>query len=225
MLPPMMRVRPLLWLTVLAFALVATGHPVRAQQAPPKNEPKKAEPKAESQAEKAPRIGGVPKTPAERDSMLAELYAELAAAENATEAKAVEESLERVWRHSGSVTVDLLFARAMQAVGQKNYDGALLFLDHVVEQAPDFTEAWSRRAFIRFQRNEVGLALGDLRRALALDPSNFKVLDGLAQVLRDIGEKQAALAVLRRLVEVHPHWPGADRAVEDLAREVEGQPL
>ena len=55
--------------------------------------------------------------------------------------------------------------------------------------------------------------------------SNFKALDGLAQVLRDIGEKDAALQVMRRLPDVHPHWEGAEKAAEELAREVEGQPL
>jgi tetratricopeptide (TPR) repeat protein len=219
----MMRVRDLLWLAVLAPALLLApaswapaGSLAWAQQAPPKSQPK---------AEKSPLAPGLPKTPAERDSVLADLYARLAAADDESEAKAVEENLERVWLYSGSTTVDLLFGRAMQAVAEKDFNRALLFLDHVVEQAPDFTEGWSRRAFIHFHRNEVGLALGDLRRALALDPANFKALDGLAQVLRDIGEKDAALTVLRRLLEVHPHWPGTEKAVEELAREVEGQPL
>ncbi|MFZ1101491.1 MAG: hypothetical protein WAN86_01175 [Hyphomicrobiaceae bacterium] len=210
--------RNLLWLAILALALLAPSgalHPARAQDKAPRG-PK---------AEKSTLAPGLPKTPAERDSVLAELYERLAAADDESEAKAVEGSLERVWLYTGSPTVDLLFGRAMQAVAKKDYDRALLFLTHVVEQAPDFTEGWSRRAYVHFQRNEVGLALGDLRRALALDPSNFRALDGLAQVLRDTGEKEAALAVMRRLHEVHPHWPGTEKAVEELAREVEGQPL
>jgi tetratricopeptide (TPR) repeat protein len=210
----MMPARPLLWFAILALALLApsgTHHPARAQEKAPKAE--------------STLPPDLPRTPAERDSALAELYERLAAAEDETEAKEVEGVLERVWLYTGSPTVDLLFGRAMQAVAQKDYDRALLFLTHVVEQAPDFTEGWNRRAYVHFQRNQVALALGDLRRALALDPSNFRALDGLAQVLRDIGEKEAALEVLRRLHEVHPHWPGAEKAVEELAREVEGQPL
>jgi tetratricopeptide (TPR) repeat protein len=93
----------------------------------------------------------------------------------------------------------------------------------VVEQAPDFTEGWNRRAFVHFQLNNVRMALGDLRRALALDPNHFKALDGLAQVLRDIGEKPAALEVLRRLAGVHPYWSGAEQTIVELEREVEGQ--
>jgi predicted Zn-dependent protease len=185
-----------------------------AQDAPP------PPPSAES---RAPATFKLPQTPAERDMVLADLYAELAASEDETVATKVAERIERVWLHSGSPTVDLLFGRAMQAVSAKSYERALRLLDHVVEQAPDFTEGWSRRAFVHFQLNDVGQALGDLRRALALDPSHFKALDGLAQVLRDIGEKRAALAVLKRLADVHPYWSGAEQAVEELSREVEGQ--
>lgn len=181
-----------------------------AQPAPPKS------------AKKTPG-STLPKTPAERDRALSDLYALLATAEDEPTAKAVAEGIERVWFFSGSPTVDVLLGRATKAVSEKNYDSALGFLDHVVEQAPDFTEGWNRRAYVHFQRNELTLALGDLRRALALDPNHFKALDGLAQVLREIGQKKAALEVLERLNEVHPYWPGVPLAIEELAREVEGQ--
>jgi tetratricopeptide (TPR) repeat protein len=177
-------------------------------------------PKADKRGLLAP---SPPKAPAERDRTLSDLYALLATAEDEVGAKAVADSIERIWLHSGSPTVDLLFARAMQGIAEKNYDRALTMLDHAVEQAPDFTEGWSRRAFVHFQRKEVALALGDLRRALALDPNHFKALDGLSQILRDIGENKAALEVLRRLYDVYPHWPGVPQAIEELSREVEGQ--
>ena len=201
-------------LAMAAFALAATGPagPAWTQEAKP--------PPPEKRVLPPPSL---PKTPAERDRTLSDLYAQLATADDEASAKAIADSIERIWLHSGSPTVDLLFGRAMQAISQKNYDLALGFIDHVVEQAPDFTEAWNRRAFVHFQRNRVALALGDLRRTLALDPSHFKALDGLAQVLREIGENRAALAVMKRLHDVHPYWAGAAQAIEELTREVEGQ--
>jgi tetratricopeptide (TPR) repeat protein len=195
----------------VALACLAPTPPAWAQEATPK---------AEGRAAPTPSL---PTTPAERDTVLSELYGQLAASPDETGAKSVAESIERVWLHSGSPTVDLLFGRAMQAVTEKDYSRALQFLDHVVEQAPDFTEGWSRRAFVQFQLGNVRPAIGDLRRTLALDPSHFKALDGLAQVLRDIGEKRAALQVMRRLAEVHPYWEGTEQAIEELSREVEGQ--
>ncbi len=207
-------VRLLAILAVAAFALVSFGRagPAWTQEATPPAKEKRA-----------PTAPGLPKTPGERDRTLSDLYAQLATADDESSAKAIADSIERVWLHSGSSTVDVLFGRAMQAISQKNYDLALTFIDHVVEQAPDFTEGWSRRAFVHFQRNQVTLALGDLRRALALDPNHFKALDGLSQVLRDIGENRAALQVLKRLQDVHPYWAGVTPAIEELTREVEGQ--
>jgi len=207
-LPPFVR----LLAAAVTLACLCSAAPAWAQEA--------AAPKAEKRAGPTP---SPPTTPEERDTVLSELYGQLAASDDETGAKSVAESIERVWLHSGSPTVDLLFGRAMQAVGEKDYSRALQFLDHVVEQAPDYTEGWSRRAFVQFQLGNVRPAIGDLRRALALDPSHFKALDGLAQVLRDIGEKRAALEVIRRLAEVHPYWDGTEQAIEELSREVEGQ--
>ena len=186
--------------------------PARTQIAPPKIEKKAPAPSS-----------ALPKSPAERDRTLSDLYALLATADSETAAKAFAEGIERVWYHSGSPTIDLLLGRATKAVSQKNYDSALRFLDNIVEQAPDFTEGWNRRAYVHFQRNELALALGDLRRTLALDPQHFKALDGLSQVLREIGQKKASLSVMERLYDVHPHWPGLTQAIEELSREVEGQ--
>ena len=214
---PNLKVLLLAGVVVPAACLLASATPAVAQQEAPPSEALSKETK------RGPSIPALPKTAAERDKALNDLYALLATAEDENAAKAIAEGIERVWVHSGSPTVDLLLGRAMKAVGEKNMDRALKLLDNVVEQAPDFTEGWSRRAYVYFQRNQVGQALGDLRRALALDPNHFKALDGLAQVLREIGHKKAALEVFRHLHEVHPYWPGTDRAIDELTREVEGQ--
>jgi tetratricopeptide (TPR) repeat protein len=196
--------------TLATLGLLAVVQPASAED-PPKA------------SKRAPAASTLPQTAAEREKTLSDLYALLAPADDEASANAIAEGIERVWAHSGSPTVDLLLGRAMKAIGEKHMDKALKFLDHALEQAPDFTEAWSRRAYVHFQRNEIDQALGDLRRALALDPNNFKVLDGLGQVMREIGQKKAALQVFRQLREVHPYWPNVDRMVDELAREVEGQ--
>ena len=208
---PNLRLLALLSAVALALSLLSPVPPAWTQDAPPKA------------GKRGPPTASLPKTAAERDRTLGDLYALLATAEDENAAKAIAEGIERIWLHSGSPTVDLLLGRAMKAVSEKKLDRALKMMDHIVEQAPDFTEGWSRRAYVHFQRNELAQALGDLRRALALDPYHFKSLDGLAQVLREIGQKKAALQVFQQLYDVHPYWPGAKQAVEELSRDVEGQ--
>lgn len=174
-------------------------------------------------AKKPHRGSNLPKTPAEREKTLGDLYALLATAEDEEVAKAIGDAIERVWLHSGSATVDLLMERSMKAMSDKDPDLALKLLDAVLDLAPDFTEAWNRRAYVHFVQKDTERALGDLRRALALDPNHYKALDGLAQILRELGQKKPALKAFRQLLEVHPYWSGAQQAVEELEREVDGQ--
>lgn len=165
----------------------------------------------------------MPATADEKYKLLADLYAHLATADSAESAKKIQSTIERLWSHSGSDTVSLLMQRAAKALGGKDYDQALKFMDYVVQLAPDYAEGFNRRAFIHFSRNDMPAAVGDLRRALALEPNHFKALDGLAQIWRQTGNPKGALSVVKQLLEVHPHWEGAAKMAEELAREVDGQ--
>ena len=50
-----------------------------------------------------------------------------------------------------------------------------------------------------------------------------KALDALGNILRELGQPKGALKAYEKLLEVHPYWPGAKQAVEELTREVGGQ--
>jgi len=202
---------PLRLTALLALALLLGPFPSPAwSQGPPKPPPVRPG-------------SALPKSPAEREKTLADLYALLATADDEESAKAIADAIERVWVHSGSATIDLLMERSIKAMNEKKVDLALKLLDQVVELAPDFTEGWNRRAYVYFVQNDIERALGDLRRTLALDPHHFKALDGLGQILREIGQKKAALKAFKELLDVHPYWSGAKQAIEELEREVEGQ--
>lgn len=217
-------------LIALAAAAVLATSPVLAPawgQGAPSDQPPPVEatpaPDAKAKPKAPQRNSSMPRTPAEREKTLSDLYALLATSDDEEAAKAVSDAIERVWLHSGSATVDLLMERSMKAMTDKKNALALKLLDAVVDLAPDFTEAWNRRAYVHFVQKDTERALGDLRRALALDPNHFKALDGLAQILREMGQKKPALKAFRQLLDIHPYWSGAQQAVEELEREVDGQ--
>jgi tetratricopeptide (TPR) repeat protein len=217
-------------LIALAAAVALAAGPMLAPawaQGAPSDQPPPAEatpsPDAKPKSKALQKNSSLPRTPAEREKTLSDLYALLATADDEDSAKAISDAIERVWLHSGSATVDLLMERSMKAMSDKNNELALKLLDAVVDLAPDFTEAWNRRAYVFFVQKDTERALGDLRRALALDPNHFKALDGLAQILREMGQKKPALKAFRQLLDIHPYWSGAQQAVEELEREVDGQ--
>jgi len=193
---------------------------------PPAPQDKGQAPSTGQEKAKSPHLGKViPETPAARAKLLDDLYAHLATAADEETAKPFMEAIERLWLVPGSDTVSVLMERAAAAVGQKRSDLALTLLSSVIDLAPDYAEAWNRRAYIFYTEGDYERALGDLRRVLALDANHFKALDGSAQILRELGFKRQALAAYQRLLTVHPFWPSAQAAIDELKSDIEGRGL
>ena len=157
--------------------------------------------------------------------LLKDFYDRLSKVEDAESAGLLENAIEMMWHRSGSETIDLLMSRSLKAVHNQDAKLALKLLDSVTELAPEFAEGWNRKAYVHFSQKQYGEALKDLRQTLALDPRHFKAIDGLANVLRELGDKKRALQIYRALIKVHPFWPGAKEAMKELQREVEGQEI
>lgn len=166
---------------------------------------------------------GIPAQAQKRAVLREDLYALLATAANAKEAKKIARQIERVWRTSGSDTVSVLMSRAGRALKAKDQKLALTLLDSVVELAPDNAEAWNRRAYVHYSSKNYRAAVGDLRRALALDKSHYKALDGLGAIFQQIGDDAKALKVYKQLRQIHPFWPGLDKAYDTLKGKVQGR--
>lgn len=159
----------------------------------------------------------------DRTELLGDLYQRLRKSSDAEDANVVASAIERLWLRSGSETVDLLMARAAKMMEEEDFDIALQLLDAIVEIAPGYSEGWTRRAAVFFVKKNFGKSLDDLRHALAIDPSHYKAIQGLALLMQELGDKKSALKAFRRLLTVHPHLEEARQAEQELSREVEGQ--
>ncbi len=220
--------------SALACLCLAHVAGVAAQGAAPMPEPKQKQdspPAADDKSGKAPRTrpqlkapgASIPENPAMRARLKRDLYALLAAAQDQESATTIANSIERLWIAGVGDTAQVLMERAAKSAAADRPDLALRMLDTVTRIAPDFAEGFNRRAYVYYSMNEFERALGDLRRVLALDPNHYKALDGLGQILRELGQKKAALEVYRRLNAVHPYWPGVKATLDELERTVAGQ--
>ena len=145
-------------------------------------------------AAEAPSVAEIDVTPATSASVrLDRLFSQLAQSKTPEDAKVVEDLIWDVWNRSGSISVDLLMDRALQALAAGNYEDSLTFLDEVVDLAPGYSEGWNKRATVHFLRDDYASALGDLEATLALEPRHFGAIAGLALVLEDLGDKEGAL--------------------------------
>lgn len=204
------------------------AEPAPAPQPPPavkKAPPVASSPGAQARQKGPPGLMGLPwpQTPEQVSKTLDNLYAYLATEGDHRQAGEISGVIERLWRMQGGDTVNLLIDRGELFSAQNQNEKALPFLDAAVELEPQYAEAWSHRAYIEYRMNNYAAALGDLRRALALEPNNFRALDGMAKILVQMGEKKAALEVYDQLLKVHPNIEGGQTARDELKKEVEGQ--
>jgi len=175
-------------------------------------------------ADEAPPIADTELTPASAASVtLDRLFSELAHSKTPEDAKVVENLIWNVWNQSGSVSVDLLMDRALEALAAGNYENSLTFLDEIVDLAPGYSEGWNKRATVHFLRDDYASALNDLEATLALEPRHFGAIAGLALVLEDLGDKKGALDAYRRVLAVYPYLEGAGEAESRLTVEIEGR--
>lgn len=161
---------------------------------------------------------------ADRAEALDGLFAALAEA-GESEWEPLQQQIMARWARSPSPSMTLLLARATRAMEREDFETALAFLDDLVRLAPDFPEAWNRRATLHFLREDYGRSLADIQRTLALEPRHFGAMAGLGIILDRLDREAEALRVYRRALEIHPHLEGAKEAVERLTLEVEGRPL
>lgn len=133
--------------------------------------------------------------------------------------------LERLWSRSGSQTVDYLLKRGRDALEDQDAEAAIDHLSAAIDHAPDFVQPYVERAEAFYAAGRPGMALQDLRVALALEPRHFDALAGLGFVLSELEEPEAALEALRAALAIHPAYPDVDVLIEMIEAELEGTPL
>ncbi|MEM7498053.1 MAG: hypothetical protein AAF371_08690 [Pseudomonadota bacterium] len=159
-----------------------------------------------------------------REAQLDALFGQLADEAN-QHWPVIQAQIWRVWRRSGSDSMDLLLARGMEAMEKKDFETAEMHLTDLVRLAPDFAEGWNQRATLYFMMEDYGRSVADIEAVLAIEPRHFGALAGLGIILDRTGYDKGALDAYRRVLELHPNMPGAQKGVEKLAPEIDGREL
>lgn len=167
----------------------------------------------------------VPLKAGQADSRLDALFHALATADDRATAKRAETLIWILWFETESVAARASLEAAMDAASRGDYDAALALLGGAVEVAPDFAEAWNRRATIHFVTGDFARSIADIQRVLALEPRHFGALSGLGLIYDEMGEDEAALRAYRAALKINPHLDTAKHRVAILTEAVEGQPL
>jgi tetratricopeptide (TPR) repeat protein len=194
---------------------------------PPRSHALRAAPQMGPQQKAASEPDAAPELPPEeaRKQKLDDLFARLAASKDADETNGLVAAIDRTLLQSDSDTDDFLMARAIAAMGTKNTDTALALLDRLVEIAPDWAEAWNKRATVRFMTGDQSGSMADIAQTVQREPRHFGALSGMGMILEQRGFRASALRAYRRVLEIAPQMASAKAAVERLEAAERGQGL
>jgi tetratricopeptide (TPR) repeat protein len=159
------------------------------------------------------------------DPRLEGLFARLKAAGSGMEAEPIERQIWEVWTEAGDAGGDALMARGSEALARRDHLAARDAFDELVRRAPDFAEAWNKRATLHFVAGDYRASVEDIRRTLALEPRHFGALSGLGLIYLAIERPEAAARSFEAALAIHPHLAGARAHVEMLKGKAAGEPL
>lgn len=161
----------------------------------------------------------------QKDPELPGLLARLAASADARLSDALEARVWSLWLRHGDGAVGRAMAAGLRAMTEGRNEDAAGDFSEALALAPDFAEAWNRRATVYYLLGRLRQSEGDIARVLALEPRHFGALSGLGLVKTAQGEAGAALEALERAQAVHPMMAGVRERVRALRRRLRGEPI
>jgi tetratricopeptide (TPR) repeat protein len=162
---------------------------------------------------------------AQDDPRLDPLFARLKANISETEARAIERQIWQIWIEHRNPEIERLMRHGLSAMSEDDSKEALDTFNNVVQHDKNFAEGWNKRATLEFAMGDYEASVADIERTLALEPRHFGALSGLGQIYLALHKKPAALKAFRAALAIDPHLDGVRARVEELEKEVGGNPI
>jgi len=93
---------------------------------------------------------------------------------------------------------------------------AVQIFSELIERAPEFSEAWNKRATAYFQLGDYERSIRDVAVVLKLEPRHFAALSGMGLMYLNLDAEAPAMRWFERSLEVHPYLGGIREQVEKL---------
>ncbi len=161
----------------------------------------------------------------QRDPRLDRLFAVLQTTDNDREARQAEQLIWAIWIQTDDAGAQSTMTNGIEAMSSNRLDQALAIFDRLVAEAPDFAEAWNKRATVHFLLGNLDESIADVAHTLDLEPRHFGALSGLGQINLAQRDEASALAAFEDAIAVHPYLVGTRAIVDALRGRVRGDPL
>jgi tetratricopeptide (TPR) repeat protein len=166
----------------------------------------------------------VPARADQNDPRLEGLFYQLRTASSPSDGKRAETEIWQIWSEADDEDGNILMLRGLVFMKRAEYAAALEAFDALARKAPNFAEAWNKKATVEFLLDDFDASVRDIERTLTLEPRHFGALSGLGQIYLALGRKEAALKAFEAALAINPHLSSLRSTVEDLRKEIGGRP-
>jgi len=141
----------------------------------------------------------------QNDPRLNNLFKKLNKTENQQEISDIIKDIWDIWYEVDDPKVIEYFEKGIQAMRIRNYPLAVRFFNNLIEEDPNFAEAWNKRATVYFMMGDFDKSMQDIIKTLELEPRHFGALDGMGLIFIHQGQYQQAIDVYDKMLEIFPY--------------------
>ncbi len=165
----------------------------------------------------------VPAMATQKDPALDGLFARLKTVSDPLQARLLVQAIWETWTASGDPALDQLMARGLAQMQSRDLDGAVATFTALIEKAPDFAEAWNKRATVHWMRGDHDASVADIQKTVALEPRHFGAWSGLGMIFEERGQYEPAIRAYEECIKHNPHAEGLRAHIEELKRKLARQ--
>lgn len=156
------------------------------------------------------------------DDQLDALFERLQDTRNPVDAATLQERIWQIWIEADDPASNQLMRQGMAAMAEGDHESALETFDDLVAEAPDFAEAWNKRATVYYLLGRFDESVSDIQQTLELEPRHFGALSGLALIYDAVDNPEAAIRSLEAALEINPHLHSSRERLRQLREKQKG---
>ena len=142
------------------------------------------------------------------------LLDDLSSAQTLGEAQTIIAALWDVWTNAHQSDEEKgLMLRGMSAMNEGRLDAAEKIFGDLIAVNAEFTEAWNKRATVRFMLWKFEESRADVFEVLKREPRHFGAISGLGMINLRLGQLEEAMQSYETLQRVFPASPEAQRYI------------
>ena len=162
----------------------------------------------------------------QNDQELQQLFRQL---ENAADPNAADLVTSQIWNRwmstSGDESVNEMMEHGTYFMQIGHLPLAEDIFTKIIDDHPDYAEAWNKRATVRFMRQNWRGSEADIAEVLSLEPKHFGALSGLGMIKLYQGDLPTALSIYEQVLTIHPYSPDAVKLIPEIKKALKGTAL